>query len=219
MKFENEGAQRYFDQIPDEWDALYSHENWLMYRINRLLRPGIYERYAFTFERCQPIEGATVLDIGCGTGRFAIEFAKRGARHVVGIDFAPAMIDFSRMVAQRMGVADRCEFICNDVVSYPFETEFDIVVALGFFDYVPHAEPVFRKVAALRPQHFVASFPVHTFLWGIQRHIRYRWIRRVPIFYYTRGQLEGFLQSAGFLRYDIVARPHALLLHASCRER
>lgn len=217
MRLENEGAQQYFDRVPDEWDALYSHENWLMYRINRLLRKGIYERYAFTFERCQPVEGATVLDIGCGTGRFSIEFAKRGARHVVGIDFAPAMVDFSRSVAQRMGVANRCEFICNDVVTYPFEQQFDIVVALGFFDYVAHAEPVFKKVAALRPRHFVASFPVHTFFWGLQRHVRYRWMRKCPTFYYTRPQVEQMVRAAGFARYDIVERPRALLLHASCR--
>lgn len=218
MKLENEGAQRYFDRIPEEWDALYAHEHWLMYRINRLLRPGIYERYEFTFARCQPVEGARVLDIGCGTGRFSIEFAKRGARRVVGIDFAPAMIDFSRSVAQRMGVADRCEFICNDVVTYPFQEQFDIVVALGFFDYVEHAEPVFKKVAGLQPRHFVASFPQYTFLWGLQRHIRYRWIRKVPIYYYTRDQLEQMLHSAGITRYEIVERPRALLLHARCRE-
>ena len=217
MKFENDGAQQYFDRVPDEWDALYSHENWLMYRINRLMRKGIYERYAYTFEHCGPVEGATVLDIGCGTGRFGIEFALRGARHVVGIDFAPAMVDFSRSVAQRMGVAGRCEFICNDVVSYPFEEQFDIVVALGFFDYVAHPEPVFKKVAALQPRAFIASFPKYTFFWGLQRHIRYQWIKKCPIFYYTRPQLEQLLRDAGFAHYDIVERPRAFLLHAHGR--
>jgi len=37
-------------------------------------------------------ETSTVLDIGCGPGRFALEFA-RTARQVIGIDISPKMLD------------------------------------------------------------------------------------------------------------------------------
>ncbi len=39
--------------------------------------------------------GGSVLDAGCGTGRVAIELARRG-HDVVGIDLDPAMLDLAR---------------------------------------------------------------------------------------------------------------------------
>ncbi|WP_419909331.1 class I SAM-dependent methyltransferase [Candidatus Poriferisodalis sp.] len=39
--------------------------------------------------------GGSVLDAGCGTGRVAIELARRG-HHVVGVDLDPAMLDLAR---------------------------------------------------------------------------------------------------------------------------
>lgn len=45
---------------------------------------------------------ATVLDIGCGTGRYALEFAPRVAR-VTGLDISPAMIEHARTNAQEAG--------------------------------------------------------------------------------------------------------------------
>lgn len=55
--------------------------------------------------------GQTVIDAGCGTGRVAIELARRGVR-VCGLDTDPAMLDTARAKAPelnwaRVDLADR----------------------------------------------------------------------------------------------------------------
>jgi ubiquinone/menaquinone biosynthesis C-methylase UbiE len=169
MQSETTGAQKYFNRVPKQWDALYSHESPLKYLINKWLRKGLYWRYRLTFEHCGDLTGARVLDIGCGTGRYSIECVKRGASRVVGIDFAPSMIDFSRETAQQMNVTNKCEFICGDFLTYPFEESFDIILAIGVFDYIKNPKPMFKKVAQLNPRKFLASFPKFTFIWGGDR--------------------------------------------------
>jgi len=204
MKSDTAGVQGYFDQVPKQWDAFYSKENRFMHLVNSLLRKGLYERYRLTFEHCGDLTGAKVLDIGCGTGRYSIECVKRGAARVVGIDFAPSMIEFSRQVAQQMNVSDKCEFVCGDFLTYPFNETFDVVLALGFFDYIKDPGPIFKKIAELSPRKFVASFPKFTLVWGIQRKIRYYWIKKCPVYDYTVEQLEGLYHRAQFQHYQIV---------------
>ena len=204
MRLDNAGAQKYFDHIPSQWDALYSHENKLKYFINKCLRKSIFERYRLTFEHCGDLSGLKVLDIGCGTGRFSIESVKRGAQRVVGIDFALSMIEFSQNIAKETGVADKCEFICGDFLSYQFEESFDIVIAQGLFDYIAEPEPLFKKIAAIRPRVFVASFPKFTPIWGFQRKIRYELIRKCPIYNYTKTQLESLFRDAPFDQYKVI---------------
>ncbi len=204
MKFQIKSAQKYFDSVPKQWDAFYSHENRLMYLINTLLRKGLYERYRLTFEYCGDLSGARVLDIGCGTGRYGIECAKRGAERVVGIDFAPSMIKFSREMAQQLKVADKCEFICGDFLTYPFEESFDIILALGFFDYIKNPEHLFKKTAQMNPRKFIASFPKFTPIWGLQRAIRYHYIKKCPIYNYTKEQLDQLYHEAPFQDYLII---------------
>lgn len=215
---ENPGAQSYFDKVPKEWDALYSHEHGFMYRVNKALRKGLYERYAFTFEKCGDLTGASVLDIGCGTARYSIECAKRGARRVTGIDFAPSMIEFSRKIAADMRVADRCEFIHGDFLAHPFAQPFDIVLALGVFDYIKDPAPVFNKIASLKPRVFAASFPRFTFPWSIQRRIRYYLIKKCPIYDYSKEQIEGLCKAAGFDWFEVVRNSHGYLCAAGVRK-
>lgn len=198
------GAKTYFDRVPKQWDAFYSHENRLMYLVNKILRKGLYQRYRLTFQHSSDLSGAVVLDIGCGTGRYSIECAKRGAKRVVGIDFAPAMIEFSKNISRQMNVADRCEFICADFMSYSFNEPFDIVLALGFFDYIKNPEPVFKKIAQMNPRKLVASFPRFTPIWGIQRIIRYNWIKKCSIYNYNAEQLERLYEEASFNKYKII---------------
>lgn len=49
------------------------------------------------------LDGATVLDVACGTGAIAIEAARRGAR-VVGVDLTPSMLDAAAERATAAGV-------------------------------------------------------------------------------------------------------------------
>jgi SAM-dependent methyltransferase len=199
-------AQQYFEKVPDQWDALYSHENRWRYWFNRVVRRGLFDRYHFAFEECGDVNGARVLDVGCGTGRFSVECVKRGAARVVGIDFSPSMIEFSRRVAREMGVSDRCEFVADDFVSHRFGEKFDLVLAMGLFDYVEHPEAIFAKVAELSPRKFIASFPAFTLVWGAQRYVRYHWIRKCPIYNYTRDQVELLYRNAGFDRVRVEQR-------------
>jgi 2-polyprenyl-3-methyl-5-hydroxy-6-metoxy-1,4-benzoquinol methylase len=211
MDTHNQGAQSYFDKVPAEWDALYAHENRLQHRINQWLRPGLYARHDFTFAQCGEIAGARVLDIGCGTGRFSIEFAKRGAAQVVGVDFAPHMIEFSNNIARQMQVADRCTFVCGDFMAQQFDQPFDIVIGMGLFDYIRDPQPMFTKIATLTRRVFLASFPCWSLVWGLQRHVRYYWIRRCPIYYYTQAQLAQLYRTAPFGAVTLERAHHGFL--------
>jgi hypothetical protein len=77
---------------------------------------------------------------------------------------------------------------------------------MGLFDYVEHPEAIFAKVAELSPRKFIASFPAFTLVWGVQRYVRYHWIRKCPIYNYTRGQVELLYRNAGFDRVRIEQR-------------
>ncbi len=58
--------------------------------------------------------GRRVLDVGCGSGRYGLALAERGASRVVGVDFSPVMIELARSEAEKRGVQDRCQFIPAD---------------------------------------------------------------------------------------------------------
>lgn len=58
--------------------------------------------------------GMCLLDITCGPGLYAVEFARRGCQ-VTGIDFGPASISYARDLARSHGVSDRCTFVEQDI--------------------------------------------------------------------------------------------------------
>jgi SAM-dependent methyltransferase len=53
-----------------------------------------------------PTRRQTILELACGTGRAAIPLATAGHR-VVGIDYAPEMIDIARQKRQAAGLSER----------------------------------------------------------------------------------------------------------------
>lgn len=67
---------------------------------------------------------ATVLDAGCGTGRVAIELARRGVE-VVGVD-----VDAS-MLATAARRAPSIEWIAHDLATLDLGRTFDVVVMAG----------------------------------------------------------------------------------------
>jgi len=68
-----------------------------------------------------------ILDIGCGTGRHAIELAKRGYQ-VVGVDLSESQLKRAREKAEKAGV--KVNFLQKDARELDFDNEFDIVIMI-----------------------------------------------------------------------------------------
>lgn len=80
-----------------------------------------------------PVEDKEVLEIACGTGRFTVMLAERGA-DVVGLDISGPMLGQGREKAIAAGVADQVEFMRGDAGRLPFpDDSFDVVFAMRFF--------------------------------------------------------------------------------------
>lgn len=77
------------------------------------------------------VEGATVLDAGCGSGRYSCALAMLGARKVIGLDCGDSGLAKARALAEAKGL-DSVEFCKGDVLHMPFEDEsFDFVFSNG----------------------------------------------------------------------------------------
>ncbi|HKA03574.1 MAG TPA: class I SAM-dependent methyltransferase [Acidimicrobiales bacterium] len=96
----------------------------------------------------------TVLDVGCGTGGFTLELARRisPGGYVVGVDVDPDLIDRARERAWDAS-ASNVTFVVGDAASYPFRPgEFDAIASR--FGTMFFADPVgaFRSLGtALSP--------------------------------------------------------------------
>jgi 2-polyprenyl-3-methyl-5-hydroxy-6-metoxy-1,4-benzoquinol methylase len=67
---------------------------------------------------------ATVLDAGCGSGRVAIELARRGIE-VVGVDVEESMLEVARQRAPAL------TWIVSDLADLDLARRFDVVVMAG----------------------------------------------------------------------------------------
>jgi len=93
-----------------------SHSN--DYSLNLMIRfsePTIYD---------------TVLDVACGNGTVAFEYAKI-VKHVTGIDITPAMIERARIIQKERNL-DNLDWRIGDISTLPFRDDyFSIVVTRG----------------------------------------------------------------------------------------
>ena len=68
-----------------------------------------------------------ILDVGCGTGRHAIELTKRGY-NVTGIDLSESQLKRAREKAAAANLF--IDFQCQDARNLPFDSEFDVAIML-----------------------------------------------------------------------------------------
>ncbi len=72
------------------------------------------------------VEGKNILDLGCGTGIFAIASSLLGASLSVGVDIDGKSIDVAREFSQKLKI-DNISFICGDVCDYNADFKIDTV--------------------------------------------------------------------------------------------
>jgi 2-polyprenyl-3-methyl-5-hydroxy-6-metoxy-1,4-benzoquinol methylase len=101
VTWDGDDYQRRFDRLSDSGHDVHGEATFVM-RLN----PG------------------SVLDAGCGTGRIAIELARRGV-DVVGVDIDASMLDVARQRAPEL------EWIQAELTEFDLGRVFDVVLMAG----------------------------------------------------------------------------------------
>jgi SAM-dependent methyltransferase len=194
-----------FREQAQTFDDLYEDERWLV----RALRPGLFRRRKLAVETVKAYERARVLDVGCGSGRIGEFVLQCGASQYVGVDFSEPMIDLARTRLSRF--EDRTHLIVDDFLVAPLDPPFNVILALGLFDYLPEPYQFSRKMFELTAPGgcVVGSFPRWSLLKGPIRKVRYEWIGDCPIFNYSRRELELMFGASGFDRTEIYSPGHS----------
>jgi SAM-dependent methyltransferase len=180
-------ASQFFDAYARDFSAIYGTRNTLPNRlVNRWFRKSMRLRYEMALAACEPIRGKAVLDVGCGPGHYAVALAARGARRVLGIDFAPAMVELAVEQARSAGVEKRCEFVVGDFLERPIEEVFDYAIVMGFMDYIREPDRVIDKVLSVTREAAFFSFPA-------DGGLRYR--NRCDLFLYEEKAVEDLFEA------------------------
>lgn len=120
------------------------------------------------------LDGARILDAGCGTGALALEVARRGAT-VVAIDLSPQLIALAAERASTDPAAARINFVAGDMLDADLG-RFDHVVAMDSLIHYRSTD-VIKSLARLAPR--------------IDRSIMFTFAPRTPLLAVMHG-VGGF---------------------------
>ncbi|MFQ5991450.1 MAG: class I SAM-dependent methyltransferase [Nitrospiraceae bacterium] len=119
------------------------------YRTARYLRisPSLVEGWLRDVQLPREyFKGLTVLDVGCGSGRWTYAMASLGAK-VIAVDFSDAAVEVTREVTRELG---EVHVIQASLFRLPFRPEqFDFVVSWGVLHHTRDTQTAFRTIAPL----------------------------------------------------------------------
>ncbi len=126
-----------FDKIADRYDLWYRTE---------------FGRYADKLERklilkfAGPKKGEKVLDVGCGTGIYALTFTKMGLE-VTCLDMSKRMLDIAKKKSKDMDV------ILGNVREIPFkDNTFDLIVGVTLIEFLDEPEKAVKEMRRVLKQ-------------------------------------------------------------------
>ena len=190
---------RYFDTHARAFDRVYEERGFA----TRVLRPGPARGRDLAVSVVARHPFATVLDIGCGPGRVAeAVLAACGATTYVGIDLSPRMLALAR---DRVSRFDSVELLEGDFLRADIRRTFDVVLALGVFDYLDQPVRAAEWMRAHCSSALVASFTRWEPIKAPVRHLHYA-LHRCRLVDYTEPRVEALLSSAGFETVEFASR-------------
>lgn len=103
------GERAFWEEISDLQEVIWAFEG--SERANRIVRGHYFHRMT---QFLGAARGASLLDVGCGTGWVGQWLAQRGA-HVIGVDSAERALAVARATARARGLEDRTEYTSEDL--------------------------------------------------------------------------------------------------------
>src|SRR6476659_4952854 len=202
-------VREHFRRKAFSFDHLYDEEH----ALQRMLRPGLFNRRELALEVARDYDAPSVLDVGGGSGRIGELILAEGASRYVDVDLSDTMLDLARDRLERF--EDKVELVQGDFLTEPIEGQFDLVLALGYFDYIEDAAAHTRRIGELCSGSAVASFPRWTWTKGPVRKLRYEVINSCPIYDYDRESIRSLFDDAGFATITIRQGRSGFLVRAT----
>lgn len=183
-------TRRYFEKHARAFDRLYAGRGAVTYlrrgpQLGRELAVSVVARHS----------APDVLDVGCGPGRVAEAVIDAGAVTYIGIDLSPHMLALAR---RRLDPYQAVELLEGDFLELDVSRTFDVVLALGLFDYLEEPARAAAWMRARCTSTLVASFTRWDWVKGPARHARYELLHRCRVFDYTEERADALLTAAGF---------------------
>ena len=204
MNDEIQAQRAFWNSEADAFQSIYTHRKSKFFNtLDQIFRKDMYERYQFTIANCEPIEGRTFLDVGCGNGLYSLELARRGARKVVGLDIAEVMIGLCKKASVDQSLDDRCTFIQTDLLEWDNSgMKFDVSFGIGLFDYISDPLPVLRQMRELSTDKAIMAFP-RLWTWRAPvRKVRLT-MKGCDVFFYSAARINKLMKDAGFSRHTL----------------
>ena len=107
------------------------------------------------------------------------------------------MLKLAKELVRRDGVADRCDFVLSDVLDWKTDRNFDLVIAIGFWDYVADPLPRLQTIRSITRDRFLSAWPRAGTWRAAIRKARLS-VAGCPVYFWTRPQVEDYLNRAGF---------------------
>lgn len=172
----------------------------------------LYLRRKEALKLAGSVKGKKILDVGCGSGIFLLEFIKMGAT-VVGIDYSQRMLSMAEAELKQYKIPkNKYKLILANATNLPLKNrDFDLVLATGLTDYMTDRDDLkFLKEVArvLKPNgSLIVSFPVEKSPFSFMRRgmglvIRQKVFKLPPIHNeFTLEKIKRFLKKVN-MKYE-----------------
>jgi len=197
------------------------------YQTSRGRRADVFHRRVLDLMLGGPLAcPATVLDLGCGTGRLLTHMAAKG-HTVYGLDMSEGMLEIARQRLAGMPGARSIRLIEGTVTATPFQARtFDAVYSILVVNLIQEYPRLFQEVGRiLKPGGvFVFNVPNLASLWwpvGLYVNLRGKSVTANAAGYryshwFLRREWSAALRSAGFEVEDVKGQPVYLRLTDGC---
>lgn len=133
--------KNYFNEHSNYWEEFYGQSKSIVDAIlierKNIIKKFIIDNY---------MKDSKILDLGGGTGVMSSELIQSGF-NVDMLDISKNMIDQAKMSYNKLNLdLSKNKLICEDFLSNNFQNKYDLIIALGYFEYQSNYNINFKKI-------------------------------------------------------------------------